>query len=371
MALRGRTSPSRGWTQGIESRASEPEMTSIMAVTTWGQRIRTGLGVTLVTVLVWLYAEAQAVVEMGEYIQVTFVPSAGQELVIQPEGPQIDPEAPQVFARLRGSTRQLDQLRRLRETGPIALEVPPRAEGGPRQENIIVRDALLRSALGELGLNIVEASPPTITLHIEPLTAESMPVRLVAEDLHLASPPRLEPDTVEVTMPQRLAEEASVLNATARLHEFDLSGLEVDVEHTVSVPVQLPEAIISPWTRVEPERVQVTFTIREQTGTIVKERIRIDLLHSPVLLREYDFDVRDQDLNLLDVELTGPVDVLEQIQEGEIPVTAWVSPSFEVLEEQVGDEPTDVELPVRVNVPPDVSVTSPLPDVPVTVTRRD
>lgn len=341
-----------------------------MTQTTWGQRIRTGLGVTLVTLLVWLYAEAQAIVETGEYIQVAFVPAAGQRLAIQPE-PPIDPDAPQVFTRVRGSNRQIVQLRELRERGPIELEIPPRADGGSRQESIVVRDALLRSRLGELGLNIVETIPPTVTLNLEPLTTESLPVRLQADDLHLASPPEIEPDSVELIVPQRLAEEASLLAVTASLDDFDLTQFEVDREHEVDVPVQVPEPLRSDWTRIDPRTVRVSFTIREQTGTIEKERIGIELQVSPVLLRQYSFDVRDEDLNLLDVELTGPVDVLERIEAGEVSVSASIRPGFDELEEAVGDDPTEVELPVHVHLPPDVSVSSTLPEVPVTVTRRD
>lgn len=341
-----------------------------MADTTWGQRIRTGLGVTLVTLLVWLYAEAQAVVERREPVQVVFVPAAGQEMAIEAEGP-FDPQSPQVFIQFRGSTRQLAQVRELLEQGPIEIEVPGRGDPHPYQQPINVRDELMRSRLGELGVNIVDATPYTVTLQIEPLATVSMPVRVRAEDVHLASPSQVEPESVEVTVPRRLAEEASMLAVTAYLDDLDLSQLEVDVEQTIRVPVDPPEAIQSRWTHVQPRRVQVTLTIREQTGSVVMERIGIQLLHSPVLLRQYTFDVRDEDLFLHDVELAGPMDVLEQIQAGEVAVTATISPSFDRLEEAVGDEPTDVSLPVDVNVPPDVSVTSPVPDVSVTVTRRN
>ena len=342
-----------------------------MADTNWTHRIRTWLVVTLITLLVWLYAEGEAVTEQAEQIQVEFVAPPGQKLAIEPAGPTERDSPILVWATFRGSTGQLTQVRQITEQGPLELEVSEQPGSSDDEHVVVMQDALYRSRLGELGVNIIETNPATVTLNVAPLRTVDLPVRLAEHEVQLAGQVNIEPDTVRVTLPARLGERINDHQAWAELDAVDLSELDANVEHTVSAPLRLPDALQSRWTSVEPQQVQVTLTIRKQTETITKERIGVELLVSPVLLRQYSFDVKDEDLNLLDVKLTGPADTLERIQQGQLAISAWVRPSFEQLDNEVGDDSAVVTLPVQFDMPADVTVTSPRPEVPVTVTRKE
>ncbi len=65
---------------------------------TWGQRIRTWLVVTLITLLVWLYAEGEAVTTKTMKFSVKFLP---------PPNSAVDPVTQPVTVEFRGSNGQL------------------------------------------------------------------------------------------------------------------------------------------------------------------------------------------------------------------------------------------------------------------------
>lgn len=337
----------------------------------WGQRLRTWLVVTLITVLVWLYAEGQAISQRSEQLMVTFV-APGQNVAIEPKTPFGTDPPVRITATFRGSTGQLAQVRRVIEEGPIELEVSGRTENGSGEQNIVVRDALLNSRLGEMGVNIVETTPPTMTLHVEPLTTVELPVELAEQDLQLSEQPEIEPATVQVTLPTRLEEEAEGRSVPVRLDESERGRLEPNTPATLRrVSLVVPEALESRWTKLEPAHVAVTLTIRKQTDTVVQELIPVELGLSPLLAQQYDFALSQEDYYLRDVELTGPADVLQRIKEGGVTVKAVLHPTTEQVETAVSDgEPTPITITPKLNLPPDVTVTSLLPDVPVTVRRR-
>ena len=348
-----------------------------MAKTTWGQRIRTWLAVTLITVLVWLYAEGQAVTERPEQIRVRFVAPPAQEgqMGIELTSPSNRQLPMLVSATLRGSTGQLAQVRQLTESRVLELELTGSGLDRPAERVDVVQDvnlteALYRSELGNLGVSIVSTSPEVVRLSVEPLTTLTAPVQVQHDNVQVAGQVATEPSQARLTLPSRLMNQAENVAVTARLNDVNLTDLEPNTDHTVTVPLTIPDRLASKWTRVEPEEIEAKFTLRTQTGTITVPRLAVEVRVSPVLLRQYDIDIKEGHVTVLDTKLSGPANVLQRIEAGEIEISAWVSPTFEHLDTASDNGSPEVELPLHFDLPPDVTVISDKPKVPLIVRRK-
>ncbi|MEX0886653.1 MAG: hypothetical protein WD009_09465 [Phycisphaeraceae bacterium] len=324
---------------------------------TW-EKIQTGLIVTVIAVLVWLYAEGQAVTEQPKQVELSFVSPGDRQLAISPERVS-------VTATFSASASQMRRVEAVLRQGP--LQVPVRLPTGPTayEQAMPIRDLLLATTLGQLGVNITDTAPLARTVRVEPLVTHEAPVRVEVEPGYHVQRPRVEPRTARVTVPVSLADLAQRQAVVVPL--TDLGTFEVDAEQTLEVPLELPAVLRGrPWVRLEPGSAHVTFTITRQTDTVTLTRVPIEISVSPVRLRDFEIDIADEDLVLHDVELSGPADVIERVRNKELGVWASLRPTLDELEAQVTS--LQVEL---MNVPASVTVESTLPRVPVEVRRRE
>ena len=324
---------------------------------TW-EKIQSWLIVTVIAVLVWLYAEGQAVTEQPRQVEVEFVAPAGVDL-------RVEPASVSVTATFSASASQMRQVEALLRRGPMQVEVR-RPEGeATYTETMPLGEVLMRETeLGQMGVNIVEVTPAARQVSVEPLVTREAEVRVEVEPGFHVQRPRVEPRTVELTVPASLADLAQREPVRAPLTE--LGTFEVDEEQTVEVMLELPEVLRARrWVRMEPRTAQVTFTITRQTETLTLTSVPIRILMSPVMLRRYDVDVADEDLVLHDVVISGPTDVIEQVRSGELAVAAVVEPTVDELEAEVDS------LVVELDMPEALTVESTVGRVPVQIRRRD
>ena len=327
----------------------------MMVQRTWLDKLETAGIVTVISVLVWLYAEGESVqTYTNERLQVRFVPPTGQDLAIQPR------EA-EVLLSFRASAGEKDRFERLSQ--PVSVEVGVDPESDSPEQFIFFRDRLLETAVGEVGLNITGTTPDHRTLRVEPLVTTKLPVEVVAPNVQFSKPPTVEPREVNVTLRQSVADEAQGRSLLADLRSLDFDAFEVNTPHTVEVPLEAPGALEDDATRLGRETVQVSFTIRKLTDSVVLDRVPVLISTDPSSLQQYDIEVAQGDLFLRDVRLTGPSDAIAAINRGDVKVRAELRPSNE-------DLGRGVETLAPVLVAPDGVVADPLPPVPVTVTRR-
>ena len=326
-----------------------------MAIT-W-EKLQSWLIVTVIAVLVWLYAEGQAVTEQPKQVEVEFVAPGSWDL-------RIEPGSVSVTATFSASASQMRQVESLLRAGPMRVEVRPPDAEAVYDETMRLRDILMGTELGQLGVNIVEVTPATARVTVEPLVTREAEVRVEVEPGFHVQRPRVEPRAVELTVPASLADLAQREPVRAVLTE--LGTFAVDEEQTVQVMLELPQALRARrWVRMQPQTATVTFTITRQTETLTLTSVPINISMSPVMLRRYDVDVADEDLVLHDVVISGPTDVIEQVRSGELAVGAVVQPTVDELEAEVDS------LAVELDVPAGVTVESTVGRVPVEIRRRD
>lgn len=320
------------------------------------EKLETGAIVTVITVLVWLYAEGENIVERQQRMSVRFVPPAGQDLAIVPQDPL------EVVATVRGSTGEISALDDALIDG-VRIEVAPQGNGAGSSQTIVLKDALSRSAVGGMGVNILDTDPPTKSVRVEQLvTRKFAVVAAPPKRLKLAGTPEFSPAEVSLRVPRSLADRYAGLTVAAHMDALDESEYDVNTSVTAQVPLELPSELRSPWTELERQTVQATFTIRKQTETTTLPTMRIRLNIDPLLLREYEIEP-DSDVVLRDVRLSGPSDAIQAIVDGRTQVWAELRPTRDQVERGV------TSLAPVVVAPPGVSSDPPEP-VQVTIRRR-
>lgn len=326
------------------------------------EKIETGVIVTVIAVLVWLYAEGENVQTYNnEQLLVRFVPVAGQELAI-------DPQDTEILVSFRAAAGERSSLEEMLRDGPIEIKVGNELDSGSPVQTIVLRDALERSDIGSLGINIIDTSPATKQVRVEPLVTRRLPVEPAKTDVQFAETPVVTPSEVTVKLPRSLAEQAGDLPAIARLDLLDLGGYDENTDVTATTPVDVPEPLRSPWTTVSPATVQVRFNIRKLTDSVRLPNIPLRINADPLTLQEYDIILGPSDIVLRDVRFSGPSDEIEAIASGETKVWAELRPTREQIERAAsGTEP--VMLSPVIITPPGVQADLPDP-VPVTIRRK-
>jgi hypothetical protein len=318
--------------------------------------------VTVVTLLVWLYAEGEVVQSHTRSVPVAFVSPHGQQpLVIHPMG---EPEADAVTTvdvTFRASAGQMQTVTQATNAGPVEIAVtPPNTPAGDEQ-TINLRSALANSRLGQLGVNISGTDPPSFTVHVEPTRTIALPIRVDTGDLRLAEPPSVEPLQVKVRVPATFAPQARNGQVIADVDRQRLRELAPNEAHSLEVGLRLPGWLDRPHVSLLSDTARVELTIENHTEQFVVEEVPIHINADITLLQRYRVSLANRRSVLERVTLVGPVDAIERIRRGQFQVWAEVRPTLDQIQ-------SDVEtVKLHLHCPEGVRVTSSLPRVGLSV----
>ncbi len=315
------------------------------------EKFETWVIVTVITALVWLYAEATVLQQVtAQPIQVRFTLPAGQEFAVSPHG--------SITARVsfNASSGQVQQFRALTNQ-PLDIELEPVVFDAVSQEVVILNDAILRAGLAELGITDITTDPPTQTVTLKPLRTVDLRVEFQTDNLSLdpSSPPVATPERVQVVVPIDVARELRDSIVIARLSDVVSGDNPTGNREQVArnVPLEFPANVElnSPWTRVSTQDVQVNYTLERPDDTITLERVPL-FVNLPVSLQqEYAVRPADDAKFLLDVQLQGPSATIDRIRAND--------PAFPVRAELRVTDPTRIELTTALQpiiiAPPEVT----------------
>ncbi len=326
------------------------------------EKVQTYFIVTLVAVLIWLYSESENV-KLQKPLQLTvqFVAPPGQEMFIVPATRQ------QVQLTVSSATSQYDHLQRL-QVKPIELIVTDDPDNP--QQTVVLRDKLLNSPVGDLGVSIVDLQPRTLDLRVERIEQVTVPIStesIVPPGAQLASAPVIVPSEVTVGLPASLVYDLDNLKVEAKVDPDNVARLEENVPHKLTVPLTLPgylrDQLFGKAPDITPPTASITITIRKQTDTHTLTGVPILITAPWYELKRFAVQLQDDQRVLSeDVRLTGPSDVIDQIRKGESRVLAELRLSADDLESRI----TTKQL--FLNVPTGVRVESTIPHVNFTIT---
>jgi hypothetical protein len=328
------------------------------------EKLETFVLVTVIAVLVWLYAEDRTAKDYKETIKVEFVAPAGEDLAIDPHEP------PPIEISFRASKAYYQAFEKLQAQGALKLKVASPQPGDSIIQPVILDELLRESQLGVIGITGVKATPATMELNVEPIVSVEMPIEVDAGNTKLDDEPVLEPATATLTIKRSLVERAQVSAVIAELTGDVLRGLPDGHTYTKTAKLKLPPDLAVRWSSIAPQTAEVTFTIRNRTipWEVTAVPIRLDIL--PLLLSQYDIQLQDGEQLVPTVELLGPNDVINAIKADKSMVGAMIHLDPKVLEAAL--ESDTYKALVEITVPAGVTVVAPIAhSVTIIVTAKE
>ena len=323
--------------------------------------LETILVTTIITMLVWLWAESKNVqIYTSQRMQVRFVAPPGQAgaLAITPRDPV------PVDVGFTTSAAQYDRFRREVNSHVIEIEVAAPTHEQDTDQSFSMRSRLNRAVFRELGISLDNVTPATEQVAVHQIQTYALPIVVEFPDgVQLLNQTAVEPAKVDIRLPANLASRAQGMDVLVVLGQDDLRAAVPNEPQTVRVPLQVPTNLAGPWTTLLTPQVQLTFTLRKQTETLVRPSVPIHINASSLLLQRFRIELPPSQLVVRNVELSGPADVIEKIRDNQLKVVAEIRPTIEEMEDGV------TSLPVFFDVPAGVSVQSEVPQVTFTIER--
>lgn len=300
-------------------------------------QIQEYITVTLVALLVWLYAEGENIKTYEMDIPIQFVAATGQNLLIKPSRLEDYPKV-----TLQCSSSQYVQLEKLLEGTPIPIPLneDPNAPDGNQQ--LLLKQLLTSLPIfSKLSVNITEVKPAQITVNVKKMVTVDLKIAEVVEGDSMLQDVVIEPATATLHLPKdmlsNLTDSDTIL---ARLNKQVLDRLTLNQSHTIeAVQLIAPAAARTEDVRIEPPSAKVTFTLTRQAKTATISSVAVRLVLPAASVSHYDVSlVNDEDKLIRSVKLTGPNDLIDQIEKREIKIWADLKLEADDLAKGVGKE---------------------------------
>ena len=328
----------------------------------FSRRVQDFIVVTVMTVLIWLYAE-------GANVQ-TYTPADTIRLDVRLNAPDlviIGQEPQRVSISFKGAQAELAKLRQeLKGTLSLTLDI---SEPGPKSLPLadVIRDA---KPLDLVSVNVTRVEPATLELVVDRLEQREAQVVFRTNEAPVqAVSVEVEPATVMITAPSslfdRLGNQAVTVEAQAT---DDLKLLPPRGEHRVKSKLVMPSALAGLHSSLSAAEANVRFWIAtaEETATLTNVPVWVSVPPQT----EYEIVLVDRSLR--DVKVTGPAEAIRN----------W-GPDYEqapriIAELRLGSDElaaaaaanAEQVAPVHFVVPPDFTATAANPTVRFTVTRK-
>lgn len=275
-------------------------------------KLETWIVVTVITVLIWLYAEG-AIVETfpRQRVTIEFVGPGNTPVAIEPATVR-----PLVTFRSSGPTFQ--KFKELTNDTPLTITLEP--EDDPQQQ-IDITERLEQALFNDLGIALDEVDPGIETVTVRRLVTRQLPIDVITTGLDLKGTPGVEPPYVTIELPENLAELLERQSAFIRLDEAVGNNPPAPgVPESLSLAIELPPGIVGRWTTTDINQAQVSFTIDKVDATLTLASVPLEFL----IPTNFPFTIETENNERIinDVELTGPSDTLTKIENGDIEVQA-------------------------------------------------
>lgn len=324
-------------------------------------KIQTSLFVTLITILVWLYAEGENLKVETFSPEIVFVSTPRGSLLIEPSRPPR-----RVDVTFKGPNSRLQEVMR---NQPI--EVVLQAGDDPDRTIDLAQLLADHNEIRRMGLTVQRVDPSTVKVRVEEMRTITLPIDVVPGSDYLATRPSITPAEAAVTLP---ASEAEQLAPTTRLMaRLTLNNPSINQQMVIEgVELSLPQQIDTRHVTIEPKAVNVTVTITQKTRQSQPLNVPVNI-NAPFLeLTKYEFAlVNEDDSFLRNVVLEGPNGVIDEIDQGKRDIRAELRLTASDLENAAAkpNEPTVAQ--VTIPTPEGVRVVQGLAPLKYRVSRKE
>jgi hypothetical protein len=309
--------------------------------------------VTVVALLVWAFAEAESLRATEVPIEIAFEPgSSGSGRVVDPVDPASPAQEPRALpspalvhatVQIEAGAGAADAMARRARRGPVRMS--PGMEGLPATPgaySVPLREALrAHPDFRGLGVDIKKVEPEAVRVLVDELVTRQARVQAEVPEGRVEGVPEVRPGVVTLTLPGRYAGALGPEpTATVRLEDRVLAALIPGRRETVpGLRVQPPAGLAgAPHVSIEPPVVEAVVTTAGRQASVRLASVPVHLRIAPAELAKFDVQVPESDRALVDVTVTGPADLVRQIEEKTLPVVAFVPLSFEELERGIASK---------------------------------
>lgn len=309
------------------------------------RRLPTFLLVTLVTLLIWAFAEAETLVKREATVDLVIAGDAEVAITVLEPVPDAATEGARrqspgreevvrVVASLEGAAASIDEAERLLRS-PLRLTSLPRDAG----DHSIDLRAAIREHPSIKGVSVTKVTPAAILIATDPLTSREVPVRVVLGEGEsapaVAGTPEARPSKARLILPTRVAQylpadAACIATPESSSLERLVSGRQ---ETIAGVRLSPPRELAGEMNvRIDPPRADIVVTLKSKLSTAVLPSVPVHLQIPPGELPNWDIKVEQKDRFITDVTVTGPADLVKAVQDKTTPVFAVLVLSYTELE---------------------------------------
>lgn len=278
------------------------------------ERLTTFVIVTLVTVTVWLFAEAESLGHESLPAAVVVAPADASRLVTPATGWD-----GRVTLDISGSRRGIERAREL-FLQPLKVTLPKGVGEGDLTvelfEALETNEAITRS-----GVTIDSVRPLRAVVRVQELVTRQAVIVPELAGVQVDGQVAMTPDRAEVRLPRALAEQFSGANGTAgtlkviaRVPEAQRASLGTPGPKAVQATLVLPDEIGAgreSGVELLTRNTALAFTVKN-TVTTARVPFPVQVLTLPVEWGDWTVEIQAADQRLT-AELTGPSDVLERL----------------------------------------------------------
>lgn len=302
--------------------------------------LKTAILVTLVTILIWVFAEAESLTSRSVPAQVTVESEPDSDLVVEVlDGQGWQKRADVVF---EGSTAAVAEaeaaLRR-----PVRLR--PGMEGVPATpgEQTLDLFTAMRAwpEVRTKGVTIVRVDPPNLRIRVSEIVSREVKVTAEVPGSELEGAPDVKPTTATIYLPTTdlplLKPDSAV---RARVLPERVMQLVPGKRETISNVVLEPPAELqnSKHLKIQPRVAEVALTLRSRVAVHTLPSVPVTVVLAAREYARWEITVPDGDQFITDVKVSGPVDLIDQVKRGGISVTAQVVLTFDELERGIASK---------------------------------
>lgn len=281
--------------------------------------------VTVVTFMVWLYAEDANVVEYtGQTVRLQFTVPEGSD-------GQISPAAPiTVEVDFNSSNGQYQQFISETRGKPIVIDnLPFKPDQDLETIEVNIEEQLKEYIFGDMGINLTRVSPDRLAVTFEKNVDISLDVRIVQETgsikLSAAQIPDEEDRRIKlVGIPASQAAQLVGVNAVVRIREQDVQDVPKGESKQINdLPVELPARLrdLVPITK----SIDVVVTVANDRDRVTIERRPILLSYPSSINERYVVEIDEADRFITAFELEGPRQQIELLKQDQTSAAVWAT----------------------------------------------
>ncbi len=292
--------------------------------------------VTVVAVVIWIWAARNTQQEATVMTHVTFRGPDGAASIVTPNREVVQ-------LSLTGSRGAVEEARAAMAPG---LEVVVPASSGEVLLDGLARRIEALDLVRSTGVSIVAAEPASVTVNVKMLASSDAAVRPVLPGVTVSGDITVDPATVTVQLPESVrAALPKSLTVDAVLDRSRLEQLAPGVVHTLDAAVRLPSPLDATGATVTPQRVSVTFKVQSKTTKTTLDQVRVLLAGPPEDYAAFAVSLPQRVLH--DVIIEADHELVAEIEAGETTVFAIVRLASRDMEQRIDHKAVAAFMAIR------------------------